>query len=522
MNVKCSLSIIRALALMGAALIPQLLQAQEVYDWEAWRAGRNPAGLVASSAPRHITQGHFTDAQALLYGSYTSGSFHSLSQADELWGVGASASAQSYYPNLLLLGHFSFDQETGNNMMGSMFTTPGYYPLDVLEFTPGKKTRQTYGVGGGFAWRNRSRFIPAATVRFQGVNYAKRKDLRHTTYRQEVEAVPSLLYDGGSFRVGASYLFLKTSEYIKAEQIGSATAESYYVFLDKGLRYGVQQEWSGSGVHLSEPGVDRFPVKEVSHGASLQAEVGNWLYADAEYSRTLGEAGEKGHTWFRFPGHKVAASLQGTLHGAGAVQVFRLEYQWMAQRTHETVIEKVSSGGVVVPAEHGSNCVFQRRYTSVTPSWRIYYPDGLEVGVWGSLLQEEMLCSIIYPYKYAESSTLYYVGADLKAGLGPLEMEAGLELAGKVGSHERETLIEDPSMVPDTLPVQLYAWRLAEDELYDVTRMQVRVCLRYPFTLAGKYHLFAQAACTFTEAFGVQLLPGDHRQQTILTLGYNF
>ena len=204
------------LTLLGLVLFAQLSPAQE-----AWRDGRNIAGAAREAPATGQT------ANALIGAKFTSGSFRSPSDGSTLWTGLAKASAESRYEDLFLTGNFGFELTQGSEMTGSMFTHPGYYPIDVLEFTPGTKLRQTYDIGGGLAWKNASRWTPGGTVRFQGINYAKRKDLRHTTYRQELEFVPSVAYTGEGWMVGLSYIFGKTSEFIAAEQVGQAKAESY-------------------------------------------------------------------------------------------------------------------------------------------------------------------------------------------------------------------------------------------------------------------------------------------------------
>ena len=43
------------------------------------------------------------------------------------------------------------------------------------------------------------------------------------------------------------------------------------LFLDKGLMYGAYEAWDGSGIHLSESGVNGFPIKRiVSNGVAVQ------------------------------------------------------------------------------------------------------------------------------------------------------------------------------------------------------------------------------------------------------------
>lgn len=73
------------------------------------------------------------------------------------------------------------------------------------------------------------------------------------------------MYHSGDLAIGFSYMFSKNSESIKAEVIGT-TENSYNAFLDKGLMYGAYEAWDGSGIHLSESGINGFPIKELSNG----------------------------------------------------------------------------------------------------------------------------------------------------------------------------------------------------------------------------------------------------------------
>lgn len=73
------------------------------------------------------------------------------------------------------------------------------------------------------------------------------------------------MYHSGDMAIGFSYILGKNSESVKAEVIGTAE-NSYNAFLDKGLMYGAYEAWDGSGIHLSESGVNGFPIKELSNG----------------------------------------------------------------------------------------------------------------------------------------------------------------------------------------------------------------------------------------------------------------
>ncbi|MBR1872918.1 MAG: hypothetical protein IJ795_06910 [Bacteroidales bacterium] len=523
MKAQRNRSISRWAALLGLLLCAQQMYSQEIYDWEAWRGSRNIAGLdTPSSSPRAAIAGKQASSSAELTGGFASGGFRSASEAQQLWSVGAAAQTEVHLPNLILTGDFSFNLQSGADMMGSMFVHPGYYPIDVLEFTPGRKILQTYGLSGGFAWKNGSRWTPGGTLHFEGSNYAKRKDIRHTTYRQELEVVPSVAFSGDGFTLGASYIFSKTSEFITAEQIGSATAESYYAFLDKGLMYGTYQVWNGSGIHLAEAGVDRLPVKEFSHGFALQAEVGNFLFGELEYIRSHGEIGEKGYTWFRFPGASMAGRLQYTLHRPRAVHVFGARVDWMRQENDETVMEKVTDGGVTTPREYGSNRIFERRNLSGGPFYKYFGKGGLEISAEAVFTKAIDRSTLMYPFLDRDESTVMLVSAEARIPIGHFEIKAGLLGGNKIGEHSDVVSSDNENLGVITEPFRMKEWWDREQEVTDATRFGGTLGLRYNFTIAKRYKLYVSAECTFMHAIGIVLLPGANRQASLLTIGYEF
>ncbi len=64
---------------------------------------------------------------------------------------GAIAKSITHLKGYSLTGSFSFDHTSGKDMSGSMFIQPGFYPVDILEFTPGRKDLQRYAFMGGIA-----------------------------------------------------------------------------------------------------------------------------------------------------------------------------------------------------------------------------------------------------------------------------------------------------------------------------------------------------------------------------------
>ena len=263
-----------------------------------WNAGRNVNGLRTDSVSISYAQ---------LRGSYAAGGLRDTYMAPEGWSAEAVAKTILHLKKFSMNGAFSFENFSGKDMCGSMSGRPGYYPVDVLEFTPGKKTRQTYHFDGGITADIGGNWRIGGKVCFTSENYTKRKDLRHTDYLLGMTVVPGLMFHEGDFAVGACYIFSKSSETITAEVLGISSG-SYYAFLDKGLMYGVYDIWDSQGTHLSETGVSGFPAREISHGAAVQVQ---WkdLYAEAEYLRSSGDMGEKQSIWYRFPTDAVTARI---------------------------------------------------------------------------------------------------------------------------------------------------------------------------------------------------------------------
>ena len=99
-----------------------------------------------------IRQDTVSRSYAEISGSYTGGGFRDSWEAEEGWSAGASTASIRHLERISFAGSFSFTQTEGYGMCGSMFIQPGYYPVDVLEFTPGRKTMQTYGFEGGLSY----------------------------------------------------------------------------------------------------------------------------------------------------------------------------------------------------------------------------------------------------------------------------------------------------------------------------------------------------------------------------------
>ena len=251
------LTLLMIIAVSGAA-------AQERFDYvfrrNPWNGGPNAAGIRQDSLSRSYAEIYFTKETGGMTGH---------SSSDDSWNAGARTESVRHLKKVSFAGGFGYDYFDGRNMCGSMFTQPGYYPVDILEFTPGRKIREDYSFMGGVSAVLGRRWTGGLRVEFEAQNYAKRKDLRHKNTRLDFEFSPGVMYHAGRFAAGAVYIVGTNSEKLEAEEIGS-TPESYQAFFDRGLGYGSLQLWESSDMHLTTSGVTGFPVRENTQGAGVQ------------------------------------------------------------------------------------------------------------------------------------------------------------------------------------------------------------------------------------------------------------
>lgn len=469
-----------------------------------WNAGRNVAGLRADSV---------SISGAELYGSAEHGAFRDFSDASESWHAGATARTITHLKRISMAGKFTFDHAAGRNMSGSMFIEPGFYPVDVLEFTPGTKELQTYAFTGGIAADVASRWRIGAGIAFSSQNYAKRKDLRHTNYRLDMTVTPGVMYHAGDGAVGLTYVFRKTGEEIKAEEIGE-TAAAYYAFLDKGLMYGAYEVWTGNGVHLNEAGIDGFPVREISHGIAMQ---GAWrgFYADAEYLHGNGKIGEKQTVWFEFPSHSVTVRAGYRFGHGETVQSVRLTVAWMRQTNDENVIGKTVSNGVTTTTIYGSNRIFERDILRLNPEYEWYGPQG-EFRGGAEVTAIRRLSSQMYPYLYGQSAFCSRVYMSGMVRIGRFDVRAGA--AFFTGSMTETFRTVDGDVAAGDPPCHLTEYYDLQNEYMSAPRVTAEFSVRYN----THWGLYAEAGAGWTHGFDLRYIGGADRWCETLKIGYTF
>lgn len=504
----------RALAAAAAVLCFALAAAAQTRPYDRvlrdnpWLVGTNAAGLREDRG-KDISY-------AELYAGASLGGFRHTWESPSPWEAGARAATVKHLERFSMKGGFSFGQMSGPDMCGSMSVRPGFFPLDVLEFTPGYKTRQTYAFDGSVSVDLSEGWRIGASMDFTSANYAKRKDLRHTDYLLDMTLSPGLTYTipVGDLTLGVNYIYRKTGESIVAEQVGTGES-SYYAFLDKGLLYGKYEVWSGSGVHLDEAGVQGFPMREHFHGVGLQVGAGRDYYAGLEYLYGHGEAGEKQTIWYRFPSHNVNARLVEVVRLPTAKVFLRETFEWRFQTNDETVLEKVVSGGVTLTEELGANRILAREIVREGIEAEIVRPGFEQVlAFWTESV--ESTATQMFPY-VTESVTRTF---DLS--WAPAWYRGDFDFGGRFGIgigrvRETDRLAEEDSGVL-TEPFRLKEQYDLETRYLTAPKADLSAFVRW--NLPRGIYLEADASCRY--AFRGGLPSGAFRASGILTAGWTF
>lgn len=469
-----------------------------------WNTSLNIAG---------IRQDSLSCSYAEAFGTYEDGEFRDSWQPQQGWSAGAATASIRHMEKMSLKGSFSFTQTEGYGMCGSMFINPGYYPVDVLEFTPGRKTRQTYSFDGGISYDLTKSWRIGAMMDFESSNIAKRKDLRHSNWLLDMTVAPGVMYHEGDWSFGANYIYRKTSETIEAAQVGIAES-SYYAFLDKGLMYGVYNIWTGSGLHLNETGVKGFPVKEITNGFALQTQY-KGFFAEAEYRHTSGIIGEKEYIWFLFPGNSADLRLGYKHEGEKDQHYARLDFGWAGHTMDETVLEKVTEGGVSTVVKHGQNQILSERGWNLKPEYE-YVSDRMEVLAKVQIGVREEAASQMYPYMQWQS--LMTFDADVRVRYYWKQFVFTGQLGYGAGSVRTDSWLTDTQSGVQASPYRLqeyYDWQM---EYATAARLKAGLSLRW-YVWKG---LYVEARGNVNHAFDLKYIKGNNRIGTTIAIGYNY
>lgn len=494
------LTLMMLVAVSGAA-------AQERFDYVSrrnpWNGGVNAAGIRQDSLSRSYAEAYFTKEN---------GGMADHSASDDSWNAGARTASIRHFDKVSFAGSFNYDYFDGRNMCGSMFTVPGYYPMDILEFTPGRKVREDYAFTGGVSAVLGGRWTGGLKVAFEAQNYAKRKDLRHKNTRLDFEFSPGVMYRAGRFAVGAAYIVGTNSEKLEAEEIGSSP-DSYQAFFDRGLRYGSLQLWESSDMHLTTSGVSGFPVRENTQGAGIQLQYGAF-YADVAYRNRQGETGERGMIWHAFETHVVTANAALSLGREGRRHFVRVDVEWQNLRNRENIITIENVNGVSIPHIHGSTPTFGRKGLDLSGEYEFVTPTtDLRAGIAYSLLNRES--TLMYPYVMGQELHYTQVYASLIRTFGRWELTLGADF--RTGGFGERAKRFETAETPGDYPGRLTDYYNYENEYLTADRLGAALGLR-----CNIKRFYVDISARYEHGFGLEYVAQPNRVAATVRAGYNF
>ena len=465
-----------------------------------WRQGANING---------IRQDLRSASMAEIYGGYEQGEFRNYSDALRQWQVGAKSEGLVHFDKMSMFGKFSFRQWQGSGMCGSMFIYPGFYPVDVQEFTPGTKNWQTYGIEGGIAYDIAASWRLGVSVDFTSDNLAKRKDLRHTNYRLDFGVAPAVMYYGDDFAFGLSYMFRKNTENVNAEQIGSGL-KNYDAFIDKGLGYGLYQGWRGTGIHLAEPGIDALPVRENLHNVAFQGQY-KGFYAELGYTYGHGFFGEKDITWFDYPSHILSLNLAYKAEMESCTHIASLKFEGKYLENREHIIDYVMEGGVRKYMNVATNNIFSGRNFVLTPVyefWSRYIDAGMELNYELS----NNVATQIYPCAAQQDIHSLYASAFAEGHI--LWFDIRVKLSYSKGFLNEKTIVPDASSQP-------YRYAPAF-ELKTEYLLASKICTGIDFRYTFWKGMYVAAEGMYLHGLNIEKIAGHSRWGLGLRYGYEF
>ena len=262
------------------------------------------------------------ETEAALWGGVEDGHFRRTQDALFQWSAGADAKVVRHGKTASWTGALSFGQTTGQKMISSMLLDPEYFPFDILEFSPGTKSRQDVSLETGFLTDLGYEWAAGLDVSAKGSLVSKRQDVRHSSLGLDVKAAPVVTYVmDDDMGLVSSYFGRLRMENLKSAEDGGD------LFLDEGLRYGTYQALGGNGM---------FPVREFSHGLSellYSPEVS--IGFDIAWKR--GQAGGKSGEKFRFPGSTISAFARHTILADKADHVYGASYSRMRDQLRQNL-----------------------------------------------------------------------------------------------------------------------------------------------------------------------------------------
>jgi len=397
---------------VAALLTISALSAQAYSDYDNitgrdfWLRSLNPASAVVSGAG--------SAAKAEAYGGKQNGDFRDSYESPDSYDYGVRAEAYRIMRDgTRFFGGMDYNYFRGKRMCGSMFTLPGEFPIDIVEFTPGIKIRENYNIYGSFAQPLGEHWTIGGALDYTSSNYAKRKDLRHKNTKMDLDAKAGVGYAKGGWFVGLSGMFRRQTEKLTAEEIGNLGI-TYDAFLNKGNWYGAGGLWTDSGIHLQETGLKYYPIAENTLGAALQAQLNLFrtvtVRNELSARRSKGATGERGIVWNDFGRFAAADRLEMRAVLLSTLNTLRGSVEYSELYNREAVSGRETVNGVTQVMVYGYNRIYTERNLSANAEYEIALGPIAPFTQWSAPFAKWILrCGVDFVQKSGISSLMYPV-----------------------------------------------------------------------------------------------------------------
>ena len=450
-------------------LLPALLNAQEV-------------GLLRLNPERPARE-----TKVAVTGGVEEGWFRPTYAGTFQWSAGARAEGVRHGEKTTWMGSVSLGHMMGYRMLSSMLQEPGYFPIDLLEFTPGMKFRETGRLEAGFVTDLGYEYAAGLKATFQAGYQGKQTDLRHSSFGMDARVEPTLTYImDDNMGLAMAYIFR-----LKTERVQLRPGDGESAFVDEGLRYG----------YVFDGGV--FPVQEISHGpaAHFSSEEAS---AGLEWTWKRGKADAPGFGNYIYPGSTVSVFYEQVFQADATDHVLRASYR----RDRDQLREKAADG-------IGASSVSDRLARDVELKYEVRFLHGAVRHLGLALDGHRRVDRYLSPISDLVKRNLGAATLSTAFSFGPVDLDLNALAGGALWRDQGRSRDE----TTDTPYRRTEDWIRLMD-FYMTTRVGVGGALTYHFS--SPKGLYVRLDGSWIHALRKTTVGGQNREIGNLTVGYDF
>lgn len=424
----------------------------------------------------------------VLWGGVEEGRFRPAYDPFFQWSAGTEARLVRHGRNASWFGTVSLEQMSGKYNRSSLFVEPDYFPMDFLDFTSGKGSRQTGFLESGFLGDLSDLWAAGLRASVRAANDTKRTAFRHSSFGMELELEPVLtFFSDDDACIVSSYLVRLRTEKAKSDPSGDSP-----LFFDQGMSYGAYV-----------PDLSLFPVREFAHGF-------NGEYHSPEFSLGFGITWKRGragedYNKYRFPGSTLNGFFETIREGFEVDRTYRISYRRMRDQLREVFGKEYAS----LSDRIGRNLNFQ---AGLHPHEGILKCVSLDLD--GNHWTERAVAPPLW-----DQTKRIDVSATLQALLSKGAFDVDFKLTGgKGGWIDRGATADDAEGIDP--PFRLTENWLRKTEYWLAPRIGTGGTLTW--RIPAVKGLSLQLDAYWVHAFDVIYLGGKNRETVTLKIGYSY